>query len=816
MKASVHWLRSLVPGLSASAAEIANRFTAAGLEVEAITEFGLAAQHVRVASVTDVQPHPSRANLQLVSVNMGGGNIKTVVCGAPNVPAAGGLVCLAQIGATLPAVGLTLTERDFDGVRSEGMLCSEAELGIGDDRSGILVLDPGAAPPGTLLSEAVAASRDTVLEIGVTPNRPDALGHIGLARDLAALFELAFNPPSADSPVSLGSGTIEQRVAIEVRDYERCPHYGALVVEDVVIGPSPWWLKLRLTSLGVRPVCNIVDITNLLMLEYGHPMHAFDLDLIRGPKIIVRRAEPGEKMKTLDAVERALNTDDLLICDAQGPVALGGVMGGENTEIRPTTCRVLFECATFNPRGIRRTARRHGLHTESSHRFERGVDPGDVHDVLAQAGSLATRFAHAKAIAGAIHARRDPLAVVQVQLRQRRLNELLGVQVPFDEAKQILARLGFGPTELHAPEGRQLVATVPSHRADISLEADLIDEVARVRGLDAIPTVIPPIRPQEPRDTLVLESRVRAAAVQLGLSEALTYGFVSTSDLQRVGAPQPSVTILNPLTEDRSVMRTSLLPGLLETMARAQRRGERSGRLFTLGAVFLPPEQADLLPQERPSFAAILVGSREPWLGRAEDVDLYDAKAIATQIIERVLRRADMVTESFASGSVPKHLHPRAAAAVHVGGLCAGRFGLLHPDVTDAYEIAGASAAVEMDLDVLRKVGPTPLRYRAIPRVPAATRDISLVVPDDCSSGRVRDVIREAAGELCESIEIFDVFRGAGIPQGHRSLAFHVVYRDPKSTRDPDHARTLTDQEVDDRHAIVVSSARERLGASLR
>ncbi len=816
MKASVHWLRSLLPGLAVPDVEIADRFTRAGLEVEAISRFGTGLDAVVVAKVLDVQPHPSRPNLQIVQVDAGTSGAASVVCGAPNVPSAGGLVCLAPIGARLPALNLTIAARDFAGVPSAGMLCSETELGIGEDASGIVVLEPSTAAPGAPLPNAVPACVDTILEIGVTPNRPDALGHIGLARDLAATLKLPFSPPRADGPVRVGQGTIEDRIAIELRDFERCPHYGALIVDNVTIGLSPLWLRLRLSALGVRPVSNIVDITNLLMLEYGHPMHAFDLDLIRGARIIVRRAEQGEKMRTLDGVERALDQDDLLICDAAGPVALGGVMGGENTEIRTSTRRVLFECAYFEPRGIRRTSRRHGLHTESSHRFERGVDPGDVADVLAQAGSLSTRLARAAAIAGAIHARRDPIPVLQVRLRHSRLNALLGTDVPFDDAKDILTRLGFAPRDLHESDGRGLVATVPSYRPDVSREADLIEEVARIRGLDAIPSTIPAVHPQEPRETLVLESRVRCAAVELGLSEAVTYGFVSPSDLAKVGAPPAAVCLLNPLSDERSVMRTSLLVGLLDAVARAARHGERNAQLFTLGAVFLAPAAGQRLFEERKSFAAVLSGTRPAWLGRAELIDLFDAKGVATQLVERVSLRSDIAAEPFAQGQAPARLHPRAAARMCVAGFDVGLFGLLHPDLADAYEIAAATAIIEIDVALLGRLGRTIPKYRAIPRVPSASRDIALVVCDDTPAGQVQNVIREAAGDLCESVDIFDVFRGQAIPEGHRSLAFHVVYRDPSAVRDPDRARTLTDAEVDQRHAQVVRTTREQLGAVLR
>jgi phenylalanyl-tRNA synthetase beta chain len=376
MKASHRWLCELVRDLDVPPRDLAARLTAAGLEVEGIVEYGAGTDACVVARVVSVRPHPTKSGLRLVTVDRGG-STQEVVCGAPNVPDPGGLVVLAPLGARLPAKGLTIERRAIGGVESEGMLCSEEELGLGDDHDGILVLPPGIAEPGTSFAAAVPNARDTVFEIGLTPNRPDGLGHVGLAREICALYGRAFTWPDPGSMGELAGIATRDVVTIEVDDPERCPHYGAAGAVDVTLGPSPLAVRYRLQALGVRAISNVVDVTNLVMLEYGHPMHAFDLDRVRGGRVVVRRAKDGEKMVTLDGVERSLVVDDLLICDGEGPVALAGIMGGASSEIQPATKRVLFECAWFDPRGVRRSARRHGMHTESSHRFERGVDPGD-------------------------------------------------------------------------------------------------------------------------------------------------------------------------------------------------------------------------------------------------------------------------------------------------------------------------------------------------------------------------------------------------------------------------------------------------------
>jgi phenylalanyl-tRNA synthetase beta chain len=557
---------------------------------------GTGLSRVVVAEVVNVEPHPRRPNLTLVTVRSGGSSgDERVVCGAPNVPGPGGLVVRAGPGVVLPALGAALEAKEIGGVLSAGMLCSEAELGLSEDAAGILVLPPGYAAPGTALLDAEPRATDTILELDVTPNRGDALGHVGVAREVAALFGLPFAYPEPGRPAKTADATLESLITVQNEDTERCPHYGAAAVLGVTIAPSPAWLRWRLHALGIRAISNVVDITNLLLLEAGQPLHAFDLDRVRGQKIVVRRARSGEPFATLDGVARNLDPDDLVICDAEGPSALAGVMGGLDSEIRESTCRVLLECAYFTPRAVRRTARRHGLHTESSHRFERGVDWAAIPRVLERAKVLLTELAGGAAVPGAVHAAGPAPALPRVTLRSRRIDALLGAPVPFDEATASLERLGLRIVERQQDSEHGPIAIVEgtSWRPDIEREVDLIEEVARLRGLDALPTVLPPIRPQPPRPTGKLERDVSREAVSLGLYETLAYAFVSPDDLQAVHAPAPCVVLQNPLSEERSVMRTSLLPGLLEALRRARRRGERSVRLFSVGPRFLPPPRRE-------------------------------------------------------------------------------------------------------------------------------------------------------------------------------------------------------------------------------
>jgi phenylalanyl-tRNA synthetase beta chain len=802
MKASVRWLRELCPQLPDDANAIAARLTAAGIAVDATHAFGLGAEACLVASVVASRPHPSRSGLRLVTVDRGGAQ-QEVVCGAPNVPDPGGLVVLAPLGTHLPAKGMTIERRTIAGVTSEGMLCSEAELGLGEDASGILVLPPGAGAAGSPLLAVLPAARDTILEIDLTPNRPDGLGHVGLAREAAALFGVPFEPPPPTPPAHVRDEELARYVSVAIEDAERCPHYGAAVLVHAQVAPSPLEVRWRLASLDVRPISNLVDVTNLVMLETGHPMHAFDLDRVHGRRIVVRRAREGEKLVTLDGVERTLVADDLVICDGEGPVALAGVMGGGNSEIAEGTTRVLLECAYFDPRGVRRASRRHGLHTESSHRFERGVDWGDTAAALARASSLVAKLSGAEMVKETRLFEAAPQARRTVTLRHDRVDAVLGIHVPHADARATLDRLGFVCRASHPGMD---VWEVPSFRPDVSREVDLIEEVARTRGFDAIPAVLPSLRASRddgPREAL--RRRARDAGVGLGLSEALTYAFAAPGDLEALGAPAPAVKLVNPLSERGTVMRTSLLPGLLRAVARARRHGEPDVRLFTVGTLFLAGAEGAV--DERIGFAAVLSGDRPAWLAKPDGVDVWDAKGVAQGLVERMLRR-DAIVRLASADDRPRHLHPRGAAWIEVDGARVGSLGPLHPDAAEAFDLEGAAVVVEVDLQALDAVGPRALRFSPLPRFPASTRDISVVVPATVAGGEVERAVRDVAGDLAEHVALFDRFVGASVPAGHVSLALHVVYRAAD--------RTLTDAEVDQRHAQVQAEVQKRFGAQLR
>jgi phenylalanyl-tRNA synthetase beta chain len=712
------------------------------------------------------------------------------------------------------------------------MLCSETELGIGSGDHGILVLgDDTPAPAGTPIVTALGLA-DTVYEISLTPNRPDCLGHVGLARELCVIegkpFALPAAAVAATAPVA--AGVFAQResvrelpglpapagsapaidfgpVRVDVADGVRCPRYGAALVDAVRVGPSPFWARYRLHGLGLRAINNVVDATNLILLGFGHPIHAFDFDRLRGSRIQVRLAGPGEQMTTLDGVSRELGIDDLLICDGQGPVALAGVMGGGNSEIVPETKRVLIECAYFDPRSVRRTSKRLGLHTDSSHRFERGVDPNGVPDVLAHSAALVAALAGGRAGQQSLDVVGQPIAPQQVTLRAARVEALLGCA--FDAALAERLPGGLGCALVARPEGWQV--TLPTHRPDLSREVDLIEELARLRGYDAIPSALPPIRPSSEgvNGELSFLRALREAGAAAGLHEAVNYAMVADVDLRAARVSEAAPRIANPLSEERSVLRTSLLPGLGRNLRLAQRQQVKRFALFELSRVFGRPE-VRALPHERFELGVLLWGQRLRGYAEDELFDFYDVKAALQGIVRHVTGRTLEARLDDALEQDAPYLHPRRRARLALGDRVLGQLGELHPDVVQALELEGRPVYGVLDVPALQAAARAlgPVQARPLPRFPSATRDLALVLEEGVQTGEVVAALRQAGGELVESVAVFDLYRGEPVPAGHKSAAFHVVYRDP--------AATLTDKAVDQLHQKLTAAAGRRFGATVR
>lgn len=809
MHASQRWLNELA-GLSLSADEMARKLTAVGLEVDAVVQRGEGLDSIVIAEVRGKNPHPTKSGLTLVDV-FDGTELRVIVCGAPNVPEAGGRVVLAKLGARLPN-GLEIAPRKVAGVDSPGMLCGETELDLGPDDSGLfLVPDEIVAPLGTPIADALQL-RDAILEIGLTPNRPDCLGHVGLARELCAIEGRAFTPPRTTSAITQYADAHAKTTDVDVviEDTERCPRYGASRVSVARVGASPFWLRYRLHTLGIRPISNVVDATNLVMLEWGHPIHAFDVARLRGgkPHIVVRRAHTDEKMLTLDGVERTFGPDDLLICDAEGPVALAGVMGGELSGIEDSTRDVLVECAYFDPRSVRRTARRQGMHTDASHRFERGVDPNAVRSVLERASSLIAELTGGQVGAEAVDAHAKPATPRSVRLRNARMSALLGVEIPTEIARGILANLGVVLTN-EDPSGFD--CEIPSHRPDLGREVDLIEEVARLHGYDRIPVALARVRPSVDgtRREIPFARALKLAAVATGMHEAVCYGFVAPEDLERHRVPTDAVVLANPLSVERSVMRTSLLPGLAAAASRALRHGAREVKLFELGSSFHPVPGAEL-PDERATLAFMLLGEHVDWFGAPRALDFFDAKGHVEAVIRSVSGHTPEFHLDDALDRTAPFLHPRRRAAVRLGDVTLGCLGEVHPDVADAIDLGGRGLYVELDFTRLFQASTTVgvKLAEGLPRFPAVTRDLALLVDEVHPVDTLRRSIAAAGDALVERVELFDEYRGEHVPAGKRSLGFRITYRDAEST--------LTDARVDVVHGRIVETMGRTYGAERR
>ncbi|MBX3272000.1 MAG: phenylalanine--tRNA ligase subunit beta [Sandaracinaceae bacterium] len=823
-------------GVDASAADVAAALTRLGLEVEDVEPRGEGLDHVVIAEVRAAAPVQGKDKLTLVTVFDGEGE-RQVICGAPNVPAPGGRVVLARPGAVLPG-GLAIAEREVGGVRSSGMLCSETELGIGPGGAGILVLTNGEpGRPGQLARDALELT-DHVFEISLTPNRPDCLGHVGLAREVALAFGVAFRAPSPGVPARLLAGVdrldapgdlplleddaphldtltlVEMRagvpalVPIRIESPERCPRYAGGVVQGVTIGPSPFWLRHRLFSLGVRPIDNVVDVTNLVLLELGHPIHAFDLAKLRGPEIVVRQAREGETMATLDGEERRFTADDLLICDGGGPVAVAGVMGGRDSEIGQDTRDVLIEVAYFDARSIRRTSRRLGLHTESSHRFERGVDPNGVPRAMRRAVSLMCLLARGAASPIARDVCPAPIAPRAIAFDPAHPGRLLGMPIAERQTRAALEAIGcaISPSEDHLWR-----VHAPTWRPDLGRPEDLVEEVARIGGYDAIPTALPRVLPsgRGVDARLRLARRLREAAADLGLLEAVNFAFVSRDDLTRARIPGAPLALANPLSEERAVLRTSLLPGLLAAVARSRRHQAASAALFELARVYHPVD-GEPLPREPWHLAIALAGRRVDHVAEDARFDLYDGKGVLASIVEATLGAPLEAHGDEALDAEAPYLHPRRRARLSIDGVSVGVVGELHPDVGDAADLDARLVYGELWLERLFEAAAARgvPQARALPRFPSVSRDVALVVAESVQVGAVADALATAGERLVEAVELFDVYRGAGIEEGHKSLAFRVVYRDPGAT--------LTDARVDTAHGRVVRAAMEAVGARPR
>ena len=796
MKVPMKWLKEYVD-INMPAEEYASRMVMTGTAVEGVEKTGEQFDKVVVGRVLTCVDHPNSDHLHICTVDVGGEEPLQIVCGAPNVHAEMN-VAVALDGAHLPG-GVKIKKGKMRGEVSMGMLCSGPELDvpaglyphIGD--AGIIEITEDVKP-GTDV-KSVFGLGDDIVDFEILANRPDCLSVWGLARESSAVLEEHFVMPEI-AVEETGSGTFDDYAKVEVRDEELCPRYCARIITDVKIGPSPMWMREYLYGAGIRPINNIVDITNFVMLETGHPMHAFDLSKVKDQTIVVRRANPGETLTTLDGKTHQLDETMLVIADRQNATGLAGIMGGEESEIVDDTASVLFECAAFERANNRVTARKLGIRTESSGRFEKGVCPATAMEALERACMLVNMLECGKVVPGCYDNYPNPKEPVEIEASVSRICRRIGVDVPGEVMEDILNRLYIDTTVA----GDTLHCEVPAFRQDMEGEADVSEEVLRMYGYDHIPSTLMNATTMAGRqdEKTVFNNRVKDALVGMGLYEILNYSFISPRWLDHLGLDENDprrnvVKLRNPLGEDTSVMRTTLVPSMLNTVAANLNRNIPGGMLFELSKVFVPAEKAGELPAEKTALCIAAYG---------EGVDFYTVKNIVTWLLAKF-----GVTASIAAGG-DGYYHPGRKAIMAVGDTRLAALGEIHPDVAEAFDIKGRVVVAEVDLDALRPLEKDFYGIRPLPKFPAVSRDIAVVVDEAVGAGTMLDAIRAAAGKLLEDAKLFDIYRGEKLGAQRKSVAFAITLRAPD--------RTLTDEEINAAMEKVLKALEKDFGAELR
>lgn len=786
MKVSLNWLKEFV-SIDVPAVTLADALTMAGLEVESVAERYAYLDSVLVGRITAVDKHPNADKLSICEVDLGDRTL-SVVCGAPNVRE-GMSAPLALPGTRFPN-DVVLERGVIRGVASEGMLCSEAELALGPDAAGIMPLK-GNPEPGQKLARALNLS-DTVIEIDLTPNRPDCLSIIGTAREIAAIYKQTLQYKALQ--IEDHGDDISKHSSVTVKSPDLCPRYAARLIENVTVASSPFWLQDRLLAVGLRPINNIVDITNFVLMEQGQPLHAFDFDRLGEHRIVVRTAVDGECFTTLDEKERVLSKDMLLICDGEKPVAIAGVMGGLNSEIETDTTRVLLESAYFNPASIRKTSKRLGLNTDASHRFERGIDPQGTITALDRAAHLIADLGGGKIVNGLIdECARIPVPPT-IQLSTWETNRLLGKQFSRDEIRDLLTSIEF---EVSVDQDDTLTVKPPSFRVDVQRPEDLMEEVARLSGYQNIPTTLPLIaaNTEIPLKRIDAREKIKTIMTGFGFTEAINYSFMDKSDcdLLRLKPDDPRrnlVEILNPLTEDQAVMRSSIIPGLLKSIRRNFTQQLRDGKLFEIGKVFINKGQKSL-PEEIEILGGIWTGNRQEirWNSKEMPCDFYDMKGVVEGLFASLL--LDGIDYISISEELADYVRSGFTARILMNGELLGLVGELHPKVCRHYDLMQTAFIFELDLNRLYDMISETKQAEPIPKFPATSRDATVIIDKNIEAGRLLDFIEGMNEELVEQIYIFDIFTGGPIPDGKKSISFRTVYRSSQKTLDDDTVNVL-------------------------
>lgn len=792
----VKWLKDYIK-TDKTARELADGLTLSGSHVESIYSLNKGVENVVVGKILSIEKHPNADKLVVCKVDVGE-KLVQIVTGAPNV-SEGIYVPVAILGAKLPG-DIEIEKTDFRGLESMGMLCSLKELGYSDNvisketKDGIFIFKEEYELGAEVVD--VLGLNNEVIELEITPNRPDCLSIVGMAREASATFNIPLEEPviSIESEEDDISNYLK---SIEIES-DNCPRYYARVIKDVKIQESPLWLQSKLMEAGMRPINNIVDITNYVMLEYGEPLHAFDVSKLEGNKIIVRQAKEGESLLTLDNVERKLLESDLVIADENNPIALAGVMGGLDSEIREGTTAVLFEGANFNPKSVRLTAKRFGLRSEASNRFEKGIDPNLASLAVDRCCQLVEQIGAGVVVGSFIDVYKNKKEEKTINLRPARANKLLGLDLSVDTMLGYLNSLGL---KSQFSDGL-IVSTIPTFRMDLDIEADLIEEIGRMYGFHNIESQ--PLRGVltrgiKPYDR-VIESHAKTILTGLGYNEVMTYSFISPKAYDKINLPEDSklrnyIKLINPLGEDYSVMRTTLIPTMMELLARNNNRGVENVYAYEIGNTFIPNKNStDNLPTEEKVLS----------IGFYGDNDFYHLK----ETIEILLNRLGIHGGEFTREEENPSFHPGRTAKLLIDGYQLGVLGEIHMDVSENYDIKERVYMAQLDFDKIVELTNFDKKYKTLPKYPSMTRDLAIIVDEEVLYGDIKNIALNHGKELVEKVEIFDIYRGNQVPEGKKSIAFSIVYRS--------HEKTLRDNEVNEIQNSIIADLENKLQAKLR
>lgn len=803
MLVSYKWLQDYIDLAGVSAEELAEKITKSGIEVEGVEKLNEGMSGVVVGHVLECEKHPNAEKLNKTLVDLGDGEPVQIICGAPNV-GKGQKVAVATVGAVLPG-NFKIKKAKLRGEESNGMICSLAELGIEaklapkEYAEGIYNF-----PQDTEIGQdalAVLNRDDEILELGLTPNRADAMSMIGVAYEVGAILgkEIKLPTPQPDTSSEQASDYIN--VTVEAK--EDNPLYVAKVIKNVKVGPSPVWMQTRLMAAGIRPHNNIVDITNFILLEYGQPLHAFDYDKLGSKEILVRRAKDGEVIETLDDTKRTLTADHLVITNGTEPVALAGVMGGANSEVGSDTTTVLLESAYFTGGVIRKSSKDHGLRSEASSRYEKGVDPARVRPAAERAAELMIQLAGGEVLGGIVEADALEIKPLVVSTTLEKINKVLGTDLEMKQVEDIFTRLKFETNV----DNNTISVTVPTRRGDITIEEDLIEEVGRLFGYDNLRTTLP-IGSSTPGHLSEYQKKrrvVRRFMEGAGLYQAVTYSLTSEEKaLQYALDKREPVKLAMPMSEDRSILRLSIVPQLLEVLKYNIARQNDSAAVYETGAVFLKNSNEEL-PEEREHLAAAITGLWEshPWQGEKKPVDFFVLKGI----VEGLAAKLGLESQLGFKKAELEGMHPGRTAEITLNSTVIGFIGQVHPTMQKTMDLK-ETYVFELSLKALLQAETAPLQYTAIPRFPSITRDIALVVEKATFAGDLKKVITEAGGTLLKEVQVFDLYEGEKMEPGKKSIAFSLKYFDPE--------KTLTDEDIAKAHNKVLKALEEQTGAVLR